>query len=410
MKKVCNLLVGLLCLCTQFAFSQIGDYSFKRPLSNVSEKWQKVVLPVEVYGKLSPDFRDLRIFGITRSGDTVETPYILRESTKNSMHKDVTCKVFSKTKKDTGYIVSFENSTRARVNHLFVDLDTETTDRLVALEGSRDGTTWSVVSQDCDVSYGTIGSARQYLMKISFPTTQLRYLRLLTKGLAKPDPRFVRIAYEDLADKVLRGLAISKVDRREDRNAKITELDVEMRSPVPMEWIKVHVRGTFDYFRPVTISWLADSTKSQKGWIYNYVPLVSGILSSDEKSALRFYSTIVKKLRITIENQDSPPLRIDSIEVKGCVHELAASFERDVDYVLAYGNLDASRPQYDIERFTDNIPETLNTVLIEREQTIEKAKPTPVVPLFTNTAWFWLIMTAVIVVLGWFSVRMLRSN
>jgi len=307
-------------------------------------------------------------------------------------------------------VITFENPTNARVNHLFIDLDPVIAERPLKLEESRDGKSWRTVTESCDVSYGPIGSAQRYLMRLSFRATTIRHLRLSTQGTEKPQPKSLRIAYEDISDRVLRGLAVKRIDRHEDRTSKCTELVVEMRNPVPVEWIKLHVHGTSDYYRPVTIAWLDDSVKTPKGWIYNYADLTSGILTSDNKQAFRFRSTIVKKLRIIIENQDSPPLKIDSIEVKGCVHELAVKLEPDINYVLAYGNASASRPTYDIERFTDNVPYTLSAVSIGQEQTIAQAKPSPVVPLITNKAWFWLVMAAIIVVLGWFSIRMLRAN
>lgn len=411
MKKHRKVLLGIfLCLCAQVVSSQIGGYSFKRPLDGAAQKWQKVVLPEDLYGKVSKDLNDIRIFGITRNGDTVETAYLLRIAANNLMHKDVPCAVVNKPKKDTGYFVVFENRANARVNHLFIDMDPEMTYNPVTLEESRDGASWIMVSDDCEVSDGYIGPTRRSLTRLSFRTTTKRYLRLSTKGAVKPQSASVRIAYEDVSDRVLRGRTVASVIRREDPSSKSTELTVEMRSPVPVEWLKVHVQGTSDYYRPVTIMWLNDSSKTQKGWSYNYGYLTSGILTSADRSPFRFGSTIARKLRILIENQDSPPLRIDSIEVKGCIHELAVKFDPDVDYVLAYGKSDADRPVYDVERFTDNIPYTLNAVSMGREQTIEKPKPVAVEPLFTNKAWFWAVMAVIIAVLGWFSIRMLRND
>jgi hypothetical protein len=52
----------------------------------------------------------------------------------------------------------------------------------------------------------------------------------------------------------------------------------------------------------------------------------------------------------------------------------------------------------------------LSEVTLGEEQVIPKT-PVPVVkPLFENKIWLWAIMAVIILLLGWFSVKMMRAK
>ena len=71
---------------------------------------------------------------------------------------------------------------------------------------------------------------------------------------------------------------------------------------------------------------------------------------------------ICQNLKIIIYNQDNQALSIDSIQVKGYIHEIVARFTEPANYFLTYGNEKAVKASYDIERFTDKIPDTLKAL------------------------------------------------
>ena len=90
--------------------------------------------------------------------------------------------------------------------------------------------------------------------------------------------------------------------------------------------------------------------------------------------------------------------------------ELIARFTDDATYFLTYGNKKAVRPHYDIERFADNIPEVLTTLELGSELRIEKEEGRLTEPLFKSKKWLWAIMTVIILLLGWFSVKMISKK
>jgi len=180
--------------------------------------------------------------------------------------------------------------------------------------------------------------------------------------------------------------------------------------PVPVSFIKLSVSDKIDYYRPLNIQYLSDSVKTEKGWKYNYNTLAGGTLSSLEDNEYKFNQQITNKLKVIIQNHDNQPLNIESVTVKGYVNELVARFNKPAEYYLAYGNKRAYKPNYDIINFQQNIPQELSGLILGEEEEINKAEISLIGPLFKNKAWLWAIMIIIILVLGWFSMRMLKSK
>src|SRR4030066_152259 len=149
-----------------------------------------------------------------------------------------------------------------------------------------------------------------------------------------------------------------------------------LKSTVAVSFIQIKVKDTFDYYRPISIQYVADSIKTEQGWNYLYENMTTGTLSSIENNEFKFESTILKKLKISIFNQDNEPLNIETISVKGTVQELLVRFTEPATYFLTYGNKKATKPNYDIERFDSKIPNTLTALTLGNEQKIDKNETT----------------------------------
>lgn len=111
---------------------------------------------------------------------------------------------------------------------------------------------------------------------------------------------------------------------------------------------------------------IKDSLKTEQGWKYNYRTLTNGTLNSIEKNDFKFTGRTVQKLKIYINNHHNQPLKIKDIALKGYNHELVARFIEPASYYLTYGNKRVARPNYDIERFVNNIPKKLIGIAFRR--------------------------------------------
>ena len=115
-------------------------------------------------------------------------------------------------------------------------------------------------------------------------------------------------------------------------------------------------------------------------------------------------------LRITIYNGDNQPLTISNVSAKGYKYQLIARFTEPANYVLVYGNPSARQPSYDISKFETKVPKELKSLEIGAEEVIVKNEKPKVKPLFENKYWLWGIIGLVILILGGFTLRMLRKD
>ena len=113
---------------------------------------------------------------------------------------------------------------------------------------------------------------------------------------------------------------------------------------------------------------------------------------------------------MSIDNHDSTPLNIGDVKVRGYVHSIVVRFTEPAEYYLVYGQESARSPKYDISLFIDKIPEAMTTLQLGEEQMIKKEASPDRSPLFVNRWWLWAIMALIILMLGWFTLKMIRKT
>lgn len=409
-KPIIKILSILLILQYSFSYGQIEQYNFKRELKGISEQWHKIILPNEVFGKVSQELTDIRIFGIKTSNDTVEVPYLLRLASEKTFIKDVAFNTLNTSQNEKGYYFTFEIPTTEPINQIKLDFKQKNFDWRVKVEGSQNQSEWFTIIENYRILSIKNEITDFQFTKLTLPSSKYRFFRLFIDSKEKPELTSASIVQQEITNGTFRNYGIKKFGIKENKETKQTEIDIELQMPVPISYLKIKIKDSFDYYRPITIKYLNDSTKTEQGWKYNYNTLASGTLNSVEKNEFKFSSKTLQKLKILIHNQDNQPLTIDTLNVMGYEHEILARFTDQATYFLTYGNKIAARPNYDIDRFTDKVPLTLTKLEIGNELIIEKEQISETVPLFKNKTWLWGIISLTILVLGWFTTKMMRKE
>lgn len=405
-----KIITSLLFIACSISYGQMNKYSYKRDLKGRSEQWHKIILPDDVFGKLSQDLADIRIYGITVGNDTIEAPYLLRLATEKVSSKEVVFKTLNASHNNKGHYFTFEIPKTEPINQIKLEFRQKNFDWHIKLEGSQNQMDWFTVAENYRILSIKNETTDFQFTKLTFPSSKYRFFRLQIDSKEKPELTVASIAQYEMTHGTLRNYIIKKFKTRENRETKKTEIDIELQMPVPVSLLIIDVKDSIDYYRPITIKYLTDSIKTEKGWKYNYSTLTSGTLNSIEKNEFKFISTTAQKLKLFIYNQDNQPLTIDTLKVKGYEHELITRFTEQASYFLTYGNKTAVSPHYDLDRFTDNVPKTLPPLELGYEQKIEQEEIPLIEPLFKNKTWLWTIMSLIIIMLGWFSVKMIRKN
>jgi hypothetical protein len=410
MKLKTKLNTILFALVITVANAQMKDYHYKRELTGITNTWHRLILPDDLYKNVSLNLSDIRVFGITANQDTIEAPYIMQIKCDETHNSSVNFKLLNTSKTEKGFYFTLEVPTQEAINKLHLEFKQANFDWRVSLEGSQNQHDWFTIVDDYRIlSIKNAETFYQYT-DITFPSSKYQFFRLFIKSDEKPNLKDAKAYLNTVIGGVYNNYAIKNLATLENPQEKRSELNVTLYNKVPASSIHIHVNRDFDYYRPFTLQYLSDSIHTEKGWKYNYKDLTQETLSSFGDNNYTFKSTILKNIKIVIDNQDNEPLRIDSVSVKGCVHELAIRFTEPATYYLTYGNPAAHKPRYEIERFTSKIPDTVSALRLGDEQIIEK-DPFPVnKPLFENKLWLWSLLITIIIILGWFSIKMIKSK
>ena len=401
-----KLRISLFIFVVLSVFGQMSDFECKREIIGINEQWHKIILPQDIFGSLSQSMHDIRIYGISES-DTVEAPYILRSNKEKIKNTYCSFKIVNIAYNDDGYYLSFEMDKDISINKIWLEFLQANFDWKVQLEGSQDQLQWFTILEDYRILSIKNRLTDYQFATLSFPESKYRYYRLRFASSEKPILTRSQIShYKKIAGNYQ--VYANEFDLTFDKETKQSQLILDFEQANSISWIKVDIDETFDFYRPITIKYLSDSISIDGDWQYSYKTIYTGTISSFEDNIFQFSDIICKRLKIVIMNGDNQPLTVAAVEAKGCVFEVIARFTEPADYYLVFGNTRSPKPQYDIIRFKENIPQSPVSVSLGEELKAPDSKTRQAI--FQNKLYLWLIMIVIILILAGFSVNMIRKK
>lgn len=405
-----NITICLLLFACSFAYAQLDQYTYQRELKGITEQWHKLTLPDEVFSNVSPRLSDLRIFGITQNNDTIEAPYILQITADEISGAEIDFKILNVSRNGFGSFITLEVPANEIINRIALDFKQQNFDWNVTLEGSQDQQEWFTVAEDYRILSIKNELTNYQFTKVTFPDARYRFFRVFIPGNEKPELIAAKVSLLERTSGNFNNYDVTTLTTSENKQSRQTEIEVALKLPVPVSQVRINIKDTFDFYRPIALTWLADSIKIDRGWKHSYSTLYTGTLSSVEENEFKFDSKVIQKLKILIDNYNNRPLKVESVEVSGYVHELVVRFTEPARYFLVYGNTMTEKPHYDIELFADKVPANLTALDVGDEHQIAKRELSVTSPLFKNKAWLWAIMAVIILLLGGFTVKMLKQG
>lgn len=405
--------VLLLIFINSFSFAQMDSYKYKRPIKEVSEQWHEITLPNDMFGKVSKDFSDIRIIGVTESNDTIEIPFLMRQSIGKHVMNNLSFKRINESYNSKGYYYTFESPECREINLIKLDVLGSNFDYKIKLEGSNEQEEWFTILDDYRIISIKNKHTDYHYTNLEFPESKYLFYRVLFKDAKLLKLNNVSLYKKEVLDGKFRDYEISKFKVSEEKKEKRTYIDLDLKMPVSISYLGLNVKDSIDYYRPITIKYLTDSFKTDYGWRYSYKTLATGVLSSIEEKAFLFESVVAQKLKIVVDNYDNEPLNISGVFIKGYLHQMLARFssKTKADYFIIYGNSKARKPIYDIANFKNNIPSGLKSLSLGEEIKIEVGNENEkVLPLFRNEVWLWGIMGGIIIVLSVFTFKMMKKH
>lgn len=404
-----NIIVIHLLLFMSIIFGQLNNYSYKRQIKGVEGEWHKIILPNEMFQKIENNFNDLRIIGFTEKGDTIEVPYLLNETNSRIEQKELSFSVINKSNNDKGYFYTFELPMLDYVNQINLKFTKDNYDWRVSLEGSQNLNNWFNIIDNYRLVSISNNEVNFNFSKILFSKSKYKYYRLFINSLENPELEKANIFINEDGKTKFNDYKIKSFEVYNNKQKKQTQINIKLNSKVPVSKIKIEVQDKFDYYRPCSITYIQDSIKTEKGWKYNTNHLSNGTLNSFEENSFLFEPYIADNFIITIDNFDNKPLVIEKVLLQGPIYELLGRYDFEGDFNLFYGNKKAKQPNYDLKHFVNKIPEELNTLVLGNEIIQKKDVLVEENLFFENKIWLWIIISSIVLLLGWFSIKMLKK-
>ena len=401
--------LSVLLFATATLFAQTATFEYKREIGAVNSTWQRLTLPNNLFANAQSNLADVRIFGVA-GRDTLEVPYLIKTLDDKVTTTDVSLKTINSTSNANGFFYTFEVPSKAEINELQLNFEQKNFDWNVTLEGSNDNKEWFTVLTNYRILSIENSITNYKFSTLRFPPTKFLYFRVTVKAEKQPTLLDAKIYKTDTAKGVYNVARTQSYQIENNRQSKETIVNISFESPTPISFLKAKVQQNVDFYRPIKIEYATDSFKTDRGMGYNYALLTEGTLSSLEDLTFNFKNTLASRLRITIQNDDNAPLKFEGFGIMGNSYELLARFDNlKAKYALFYGDKQAVAPNYDLEKFKMKIPAEMPTANLGNQEkntaySFDKEKP-----LFEQKAWLWVLMAAIIALLGWFSFKMLRN-
>ncbi len=398
---------GLCFLLTCLGYFSNGQGYYEHPINGVNEQWHRVNLPVEAFSRLNRSYASIRIYGNDNNyNPAVEQPYLLVKDQPRTIMRPVPSNIINRTRKGTDYYFTFEISDEPMLSQINLDFENDDFDWKVLLEGSMDQKEWFTILKD----YRIIALPEKYrFTRLDFDPVNYPFLRVKIKAQEKPVLNAVTINSAAVTSGEYIDWPVKSIRHESIPNSKNSELTIDLGKVVPVSYLKIKPSVGHDYYRNFSVRFLKDSLKTETGWREQWVNAGSGTLSSFGNNVFPLDEDLTSKIKITIQNQDNQMLDIPAVEVKGAKHYLLVRFDGKPPYTLQYGNRKLNYPKYDLASFKNNIPKNPAPVQLEKAVYKKITDPEVATPLFANSLWLYLLMGFIILVLGGFTMSMIKN-
>jgi len=403
-----NILFVFLFACSIISFAQSPSFNYRRKLASLQkEGWHSIALPPDLFKQVNPGYSDLRLYQLNGT-DTTEIPYLLKVRNDEVNEGIISLPVLNKSKKDGKLFLTFQLNRDQSVNYLDLDFEERNFNGYVNFEGSNDQKEWfelvkkqrilSIENQDIDFK----------ALTLTFPVTNYHFLRATISSDKPLTFKQATFRTREINPGIFNSIN-TKFTTNQDKKNKQTITEIRFNDFQPVSRLSVQIDHTGDYYRSFSLESLRDSSQSpNKQWQYYYEPVYSGYLTSIEPNDFEFEIINTKKLRLIVLNADNAPLNVKQISTSGPQVELIAQLKSGQNF-LFYGSPSRSAPSYDLVHFENEIPDSLVSVQLAKEEKLSPEKE-KVSPLLENKVWLWVAMGAIIALLGFGTLRMISKK
>jgi len=279
------------------------------------------------------------------------------------------------------------------------------------LLGSDDKVNWFALNQQLVLTPAASKEGTTEIKTVNFPLSNYQYYSLQIDDSTSAPLNIVTAGYFEVEkeDGRYSEVLTKQISSADSAKEKATYLHIRFNAPETVDKIELKMKGAPFFLRKALIN--VPGTRTLKGGKTEkyYRPIQEIEINSKRPTAIELPALKFSELLIVIDNEDNPPLEVDTFKANQLNRNLTAWLNAGTTYKVKFGKPDLAAPVYDISFFKDSIPDSPKEIQIGEVKFYAAAPSVPSDTFFTTKDYIWVAVILVIVVLGFMSVRLLNE-
>ncbi len=364
--------------------------------------YYKIQLSHDIISVAQDDYADIRL--MNSKGE--EIPYIFREekpatSTTGFKEYKITENEYLPGQKLSRVV--FINPEKKVLSGLVLIIRNSGIEKEITLKGSDNNKDWFIIWKGYPEKAG-IYNETSGVFTVNIPGSDYQYFEISTNDKKKDPVQITKVGYYDSS--IVQGLyteiPVKKISQKDSSNKK-SYITVTFERPYEFSKMELTVSGPDLYQRSAFIGNFNESNNRVFFDTYQSYDLSSARPAVWETGKLK-----LDELVIVIENLDNKPLKIEEIKFFQLNKYLIAKLNKDETYFVKAGDESLHHPEYDLKYFSDSIPDSI-AVLHTTGFSIQDEAKSPVSNIFFTKTVLWVVISVVILLLGFFSIRLIKE-
>jgi hypothetical protein len=382
-------------------WAQAGTYKYRSDIQKIdSGRIYKIELSPELIAKSLSSLNDIHVFDNTGKSVAYALGSNLSAGSQNSFIEFPLVNPNPEPDTTTSYIA--ENTNRLSIDQLWIGMKNTSVNRTVNLSGSDDLKTWFAIKEDIQLQDAGYSDKPDYEQSFSFPTSNYHYFRIQVNGKNKTSVKVLRSGIYITNSNKPEFTALPPVKFNSKDTAKKTSVFIRLDEPYQVNKLHLNITDPKYYSRRVVVY-----TSNEK-----FTDVSNQICDTTISSSGTQDITLIAKtryIRVDIFNGDDNPLKIKAITAWQLKQYIISYLAGGHDYYVFTGDPSANKADYDLSflKFCsiDQLP-VIATLAVYKNKTPATGKP---VVRRDYTLFIWVSMIAVLILLGFLTLKMTRE-
>lgn len=387
------------------------DFTAETKLQSVdTDGFYRIDISPTLSAYTNETFSNIRIYNQLK----VEVPYLFQEEALqyySTAFKPYEIVGKKQVKKCCTELI-LKNPDSLPINNISLSIKNAEVSKQATLLGSDDQQNWFALKQQFTLQSINNPDNTTVVKIVDFPLSNYTFYKLEIDDSSSAPLNILSAGYYEQQTEEAKYTSIPnlRIEATDSALRKQTYIKISLDTIRTIDRIKVAMTGQPYFLRRASLYSLQYS-KNRKGEPESFLQHEYDMeLSSKQTTILNVNELRSKELMVIIDNQDNPPLQLESTQLLQRSRYLVAWLKKGEDHVLKVGEASMKSPNYDLANFQGDIPKQLTQVKLGELTVFAKQGAKTSTTIFTNRMIIWVAIILVVALLGFMSVKLIRET